>query len=118
MGHKKILEGVVVSAKMQKTVVVRVENVQMHPLYHKRMRTRKTYKVHDEKSQAKEGDRVRIVQTRHLSKDKYYTLVEVFDKAKEKDRAVVEGLPTVLQVQGDKSEIRSTKSETISNNKN
>jgi len=97
MSYTRVREGVVISAKMQKTVVVRVETVKMHPLYHKRMRLRKKYKVHDEKGQAKEGDRVRIAETRHLSKDIYYTLVEVIKKAEEKDRAVVQEVPEVVQ---------------------
>ena len=65
---RKIFEGVVVSNKMQKTVVVKVERKKMHPLYKKIIRVFKKYKAHDEYNQCKEGDKVLIIETRPLSK--------------------------------------------------
>ncbi len=75
--RKRILEGVVVSDKMQKTIVVMVERMVEHPLYKKRVKVRKKYKVHDEKETAKVGDRVRFIETRPLSKEKRWRLLEV-----------------------------------------
>lgn len=74
---RKTRTGVVVSDKMQKTIVVRVERSAMHPEYGKVIKKAKKFKVHDEKNQAKAGDRVRIVETRPLSKDKRWRLLEV-----------------------------------------
>ncbi len=73
--------GKVVSNKMEKTIVVEVEKVKMHPLYKKRYTIKKKYYAHDEKQQAKEGDIVRIRQTRPLSRLKRWRLVEVVEKA-------------------------------------
>ncbi len=75
--RKRIMEGVVVSDKMQKTIVVMVERMVEHPLYKKRVKVRKKYKVHDEKEVAKVGDRVRFIETRPLSKEKRWRLLEV-----------------------------------------
>ena len=75
--NRKIRIGVVVSDKMQKTIVVRVERSAMHPEYGKVIKKAKKFKVHDEKNQAKAGDRVRIMETRPLSKDKRWRLLEV-----------------------------------------
>ena len=69
--------GVVVSDKMQKTIVVRIERKALHPLYGKVISKANKFKVHDEKNEAKVGDRVRIVETRPLSKDKRWRLVEI-----------------------------------------
>ena len=69
------LEGVVVSCKMQKTIVVSVDRVKMHPKYKKRYTVSKTYKVHDEKGIAKVGDKVVFVECRPLSKDKRWRLL-------------------------------------------
>ncbi len=69
------LVGVVVSAKMQKTIVVRVDRVVMHPKYKKRYAVSKTYKVHDEASTAKVGDSVTFQECRPLSKDKRWRLI-------------------------------------------
>ena len=74
---KRIMEGVVVSNKMQKTIVVMVERMVEHSLYKKRVKVRKKYKVHDEKELAKVGDRVRFIETRPLSKEKRWRLLEV-----------------------------------------
>jgi small subunit ribosomal protein S17 len=69
--------GIVVSNKMQKTVVVSVENRSAHPKYGKVVVRTKKYKVHDEENQCKEGDRVRILETRPLSRTKRWTLAEI-----------------------------------------
>jgi small subunit ribosomal protein S17 len=74
-------EGVVVSAKMAKTVVVQVDRLFQHPLYGKRLRQRRRYKAHDEQSQCREGDRVLIIESRPLSKDKHWRISKVLKKA-------------------------------------
>lgn len=75
--------GVVVSAgKMAKTIVVAVVSSRKHKLYKKFVKTTNKFKVHDENNQAQVGDTVLIMETRHLSKDKYYRLVEIIEKAK------------------------------------
>ncbi|MFA5075808.1 MAG: 30S ribosomal protein S17 [Patescibacteria group bacterium] len=67
--------GLVVSDKMQKTIVVLVERTKIHPLYSKRYKTSKKYKVHDPKGQYKVGDKVNFVECRPLSKDKKWRVV-------------------------------------------
>ncbi|MEP9393586.1 MULTISPECIES: 30S ribosomal protein S17 [Gordonia] len=74
--------GYVVSDKMQKTIVVELEDRTRHPLYGKIIRTTKKVKAHDEKGDAGIGDRVRIMETRPLSATKHWRLVEVMEKAK------------------------------------
>ncbi len=74
-------EGVVVSAKMTKTVVVQVDRLFQHPLYGKRLRQRRRYKAHDEQSQCREGDRVLIIESRPLSRDKHWRVSKVLKKA-------------------------------------
>jgi small subunit ribosomal protein S17 len=69
--------GIVVSNKMQKTAVVAIENRSAHPKYGKVVVRTKKYKVHDEENQCKEGDRVRILETRPLSRTKRWTLAEI-----------------------------------------
>jgi len=71
----KVREGVVVSNKMQKTVVVKIERVYRHPLYQKVMKIAKKFKAHDEKNECQIGDRVEIMETRPLSKDKCWRVV-------------------------------------------
>ena len=78
----RIVEGVVTSAKMQKTIAVEMEHLEMHPKYKKYIRRRVRFKVHDEKGEAKEGDVVRIAQTRPLSSTKRWRLVQVISKAR------------------------------------
>ena len=78
---KSELIGKVVSAKNDKTITVLVETQRKHPLYKKRVKYSKKYTAHDEKNVEKEGDTVRIVSTRPLSKTKRYELVEVVTKA-------------------------------------
>lgn len=73
----KSLVGVVVSDKMDKTAVVRLQSIGFHKLYKKIIRQKSKIKVHDEKNQAKTGDKVRVIQTRPLSKGKRYKIAEV-----------------------------------------
>jgi len=72
----KILQGVVVSTKMQKTVVVKVERRFKHPLYKKTIVKHKKYKAHNDNLKLKEGDTVRIRETKPISKDKHFIVVE------------------------------------------
>lgn len=73
--------GLVVSDKMQKTVVVAVENRSPHPKYGKIVVKTRRYKAHDEENQCRTGDRVRIQETRPLSKTKRWTVAEILNKA-------------------------------------
>ena len=79
---KKILIGVVTSDKMDKTIVVRIDSKRPHYKYSKLVRKSVKFKAHDEKNSAKIGSRVKIIQTRPLSKDKRWRLVEIVEKAK------------------------------------
>ena len=74
--------GIVVSDKMDKTVVVLVSDKRKHPLYKKTITTSKKYKAHDEANECGYGDKVRIVETRKLSKDKNWRVAEIVEKAK------------------------------------
>lgn len=74
VSRRKFREGVVVSDKMDKTVVVSVETMKRHPLYGKTMRRSKKYKAHDEENRCVVGDRVRIREARPLSKDKCWVV--------------------------------------------
>jgi small subunit ribosomal protein S17 len=78
---RKVVLGRVVSDKMDKTIVVLVETYKKHPLYGKRVKYSKKFKAHDEQNVAKIGDLVKIMETRPLSKDKRWRLVEVVEKA-------------------------------------
>ena len=78
--HRKKLVGIVVKDKMNKTVVVEVERVLKHAQYHKYLTTRTTCKAHDEENKAKVGDKVLIVETRPLSKDKRWVVKEIIRK--------------------------------------
>jgi small subunit ribosomal protein S17 len=80
--NRKVREGVVESTKMDKTIVVKVVDRVRHPLYDKTLqRTKKLY-VHDEQNDAREGDKVRVTETRPLSKNKRWRLVEVLERAR------------------------------------
>jgi small subunit ribosomal protein S17 len=80
--RRKVREGVVASTKMDKTIVVAVTDRVRHPLYGKTLqRTKKLY-VHDEQNDARQGDRVRVQETRPLSKQKRWRLVEVLERAR------------------------------------
>ncbi|HET8598976.1 MAG TPA: 30S ribosomal protein S17 [Segeticoccus sp.] len=81
-GYRKVREGLVVSDKMQKTIVVEVEDRVKHGLYGKVIRRTNKLKAHDEQNVAGIGDRVRIMETRPMSATKRWRLVEVLEKAK------------------------------------
>ena len=78
----RTLTGIVVSDKMDKTVVVAVERLVQHPLYKKAVKKTVKFKAHDENNEAHVGDVVEIMQTRPLSKDKRWRVVEILEKAK------------------------------------
>ncbi len=75
--------GIVLSNKMQKTIVVRIQRKGPHPLYGKVITKANKFKVHDEKNEAKVGDKVRIVETRPLSKEKRWRLVEILGSVRQ-----------------------------------
>ncbi len=79
---RKLREGLVVSDKMDKTVVVAVEDRVQHPLYGKTMRRTSRLKAHDEDNSAGVGDRVRLMETRPLSATKRWRVIEILEKAK------------------------------------
>ncbi len=79
---RKTVVGRVVSDKMDKTVVVAIQDSVKHPIYDKVIKRTVRYKAHDEKNECGVGDRVRIMETRPLSKDKRWRLVEIIEKAK------------------------------------
>ena len=81
-GYRKALRGIVVSDKMDKTIVVEVEDRKKHSLYGKVLKTSKRVKAHDEENTAGVGDRVRIAETRPLSASKRWRLVEIVERAK------------------------------------
>jgi small subunit ribosomal protein S17 len=81
-GLRKKKVGRVVSDKMDKTIVVAVETKVRHPLYGKTMNRTTKFKAHDENNEAQLNDRVQIMETRPLSKDKRWRLVEIVEKAK------------------------------------
>jgi small subunit ribosomal protein S17 len=81
-GFRKVREGMVVSDKMDKTIVVSVEDRVKHPLYGKVIRRTSKIKAHDENNTAGIGDRVRLMETRPLSATKRWRLVEILEKAK------------------------------------
>lgn len=80
--ERKVREGIVVSDKMEKTIVVAIETMILHPIYKKRVKRTTKFKAHDENNVAKIGDKVRIMETRPLSKDKNWRLVEVLEEVK------------------------------------
>jgi small subunit ribosomal protein S17 len=81
-GRRKVREGMVVSDKMNKTIVVALEDRKKHPLYGKVMRSTTKVKAHDEENIAGIGDRVLLMETRPLSATKRWRLVEIVEKAK------------------------------------
>jgi small subunit ribosomal protein S17 len=80
-GRRKRREGVVVSNKMDKTVVVLVERLVKHPKYKKYLRARKKFKAHDQRNVCQVGDQVEIVETRPLSREKRWAVVSILKKA-------------------------------------
>jgi len=79
---RKTRVGTVISDKMDKTVIVRVQTLKQHRLYKKVLLHSSTFKAHDEQNQCSSGDRVRIVETRPLSRQKRWRVVEIVEKAK------------------------------------
>ena len=88
-GRRKRREGVVVSNKMDKTVVVVVERLVRHAQYHKFLRQRERYKAHDEKNQCRVGDRVCIIETRPLSHDKRWAVQAILGRDEGAGEALV-----------------------------
>jgi small subunit ribosomal protein S17 len=81
-GNKRTIKGVVISGKMDKTIVVKAERLVKHPVFHKYVRKHVKYKAHDEKNQCKLGDTVLIIEARPLSKEKRWRMLEILEKAK------------------------------------
>lgn len=77
---RKVREGVVVSDKMEKTAVVSVQRLKPHPLYGRVQRMTKKFKAHDENNECRIGDRVRIIETRPISKDKCWRVQEILER--------------------------------------
>lgn len=78
---RKARQGVVVSDKMEKTVVVAIEQMVQHPLYGRIVKQTKKFKAHNENNEARVGDTVKIMETRPLSKEKSWRIVEIIKKA-------------------------------------
>lgn len=100
-GLRKTREGVVISDKMDKTVVVLVERLVRHPMYGRVMRRRKKYAAHDDASECRVGDRVRIIECRPMSRTKSWRVVEVLRKAEAPDvqeEAVKPGVDITVEV--------------------
>jgi len=81
-GMRKTRVGVVVSDKMDKTVVVAVETLVQHPLYKKTIKRTTKFKAHDENNECRVGDKVLIMETRPLSKEKRWRVVQILERAK------------------------------------
>lgn len=81
-GNRKVRIGRVVSDKMDKTIVVAIETFVQHPLYGKAVKRTTKFKAHDEENQCRVGDKVKIMETRPLSKQKRWRLVEIIERAK------------------------------------
>ncbi|HHT01337.1 MAG TPA: 30S ribosomal protein S17 [Firmicutes bacterium] len=81
-GERKTRIGTVVSDKMDKTVVVAVEDFRPHPLYKRRMRRTKKFKAHDEANECRVGDRVELMETRPLSRDKNWRVTRIVERAR------------------------------------
>ena len=79
---KKIYTGLVVSDKMDKTIVVSIENKALHPLYKKYVLKTKKVKAHDENNEANQGDTVRVIQSRPISKEKCWQLLDIVERAR------------------------------------
>lgn len=80
--YRKTAVGKVVSDKMDKTIVIAIEDSVKHPLYGKVVKRTQKLKAHDENNECKVGDRVRVMETRPLSKDKRWRLTEIIERAK------------------------------------
>ena len=80
--ERKTRAGIVVSDKMDKTIVVKIEELEQHKLYKKSVKKTVKFKAHDENNEAHVGDKVSIMETRPLSKEKHWRLVKILEKAK------------------------------------
>jgi small subunit ribosomal protein S17 len=81
-GNKKVFTGRVVSNKMHKTIVVIIEQRKLHPLYKKYIVRTKKLKAHDEKNECQIGDKVRVIESRPLSREKCWRLLEIVERTK------------------------------------
>ena len=81
-GNKRTIKGVVISDKMDKTIVVKAERLVKHPVFHKYVRKHVKYKAHDEQNECKAGDTVLIIEERPLSKEKRWRMLEILERAK------------------------------------
>ena len=81
-GTRRVLRGLVTSAKMDKTIVITVTSLKQHPLYGRTMKRSKKFKAHDENNECGTGDSVEIMECRPLSKEKSWRLIRVVEKAK------------------------------------
>ena len=80
--HRKTIIGTVVSDKMDKTITVAIETFVAHPIYKKRFKKTTKFKAHDENNECAVGDKAKLMETRPLSKDKRWRLVEILERAK------------------------------------
>jgi small subunit ribosomal protein S17 len=80
--NKRAVKGVVISDKMDKTIVVKAVRLVKHPVFHKYVRKHVKYKAHDEKNECKTGDTVLIIEARPMSKEKRWRILEILEKAK------------------------------------
>ena len=85
-GYRKTRTGVVVSDKMDKTIVVAIKTKVRHPLYGKMVNRTRKFKAHDENNECGIGDTVKIMETRPLSKDKHWRLVEIIERRSKPER--------------------------------
>ncbi|MCX5832863.1 MAG: 30S ribosomal protein S17 [Deltaproteobacteria bacterium] len=81
-GNKRLITGVVISDKMEKTIIVRTERLVKHQVFKKYIRRHVKYKAHDERNECKAGDKVLIMESRPISKDKRWRVREILEKAK------------------------------------
>ena len=81
-GNKRLITGVVVSDKMEKTIIVRTERLVKHQVFKKYIRRHVKYKAHDERNECKVGDRVLIIESKPISRDKRWRVREILEKAK------------------------------------
>ncbi|MEW6333807.1 MAG: 30S ribosomal protein S17 [Thermodesulfobacteriota bacterium] len=81
-GNRNVIKGVVVSCNMDKTIVVRAERLVKHAVFHKYMTRYMKYKAHDQQNSCQVGDKVLIIESRPLSREKRWRMLEILDKAK------------------------------------
>jgi len=89
INKRKILVGIVLSDKMEKTRVVQVSSTRPHPKYSKQVKFHAKYKAHDEKNEARTGDTVEMMETRRLSKDKRWIITSIMKKNQDKEVVLV-----------------------------